>query len=1429
MIYVGKVDKNKEGVVGSGFEQVSPAVATHIKVAGKNTFVELKDIEAVYQPTTDSSKARFVRGKNGKIYAFSDNDKKIRKAGTREYANNIQDVALGGYVIAVNDEDIELENVVYASVNKSRPGKEACVCVTKDAVYDVEDKGLFSKTSFMSENQEGKGEYLRARDGSYVKKASLQIPAYKTLDLEQMTASTSTGKLVLEYVMLSNGEKISLPNDNVKFVDGRWLYNDGSDTPQVCQYVANEMEKFLIKTPDGDHTREQIVDFGKLTMKDNEVSFEGEKVAQLEVEPVKSVLDVEFSSQEAQQTIEFVPTNTDAQNNALDNNTALRYVFHNPNDESDLEQVQSNADRTFVRFIYKDRYVEYVIGNPPKSDNKALLKDENGNDKERTVIPVSSFSFEPVGKGRNAPVKFSYTPIPKMQQMGFATDIETKDIEIEDGKVTTYSIGVGNGERIEDIKWNDAGLLVEYKFRGCTITITRDEKHAGRVVEYKVKDADGKEYILSDLKGNSRFSHLYVNCKLVEKLEEVKWNDGIITQFKLGDYRFSDIVWNDDATINKCTIKHGREVHREVTIDDQYYGKLLKQLQVKITAQLEKEKMLPLLKTSLFKKEGEKVELNADYVAGKSENGVATATKPENMEHALKLEEEYEKDPYASHFVDENGVVRDVDDVDRTYDATTEFVNTNSRKILTSMLGGGGDISCSADGKLIVKRDKATQKKVDLTMQVGVVACSSIIGAPFGVMVLAVAGAVSVADRIKRASTKRLVGKLNYDESVATLQDNAEIECKKQINNLVKEYSRKIKHAKKEFSSSELPNILNQLRADFIMQYNTASAGLEMLQKGEIESKFDLAKGGKVTEESLLGLLACKKKERELRFGKDPHIDYDKNLREVQKNSLENFYLSGLSEEDKEAYRSLKKEAQKEALKNFKAGFDEDRKKEFERFEIQAQIEVMEKLGGRIGMVEAHKLKLSHLEMYLTDEQKAEYESSTDAKRKKEIMKECKKRLQDEFIKGGEKWGGVDEHIEAFKQSDEYRMERSVIKRRKMVSKKREELLKASRKVSTKSVTMTDRLTPQGENRHNKHCDAVGAYREVCIAQMFNASAEKVKSPLFTSDGMPKEFDYDFLEQMSDADKAFYVGKAVDGLGGIIVGAESLTESAKAKVEEQNKAEELKREAAQKKLEDAEKLMSGTKASVEKSKQAIENAGSGYEDKLKAWAVITTGGKATVADNCAKIKETLDNIPADAVDKESVEELSANNEGCEAAMAECIDNITQERDNARETYDEDIDKKVKTEYLARHRKDFEASKKIVPTITEQSFLDSRSDAAKKEMAVIRRKFDFTAVIEDNLIAEKWKEDYDRYKQEVEGKKGKEIDEAQIKCMFAESIKQNNGEDYKNFMSEVDTQQKFAEAVKQYFGLDAKKEQSHDVSADVETDEDVEEDEDELSL
>lgn len=49
------------------------------------------------------------------------------------------------------------------------------------------------------------------------------------------------------------------------------------------------------------------------------------------------------------------------------------------------------------------------------------------------------------------------------------------------------------------------------------------------------------------------------------------------------------------------------------------------------------------------------------------------------------------------------------------------------------------------------------------------------------------------------------------------------------------------------------------------------------------------------------------------------------------------------------------------------------------------------------------------------------------------------------------------------------------------------------------------------------------------------------------------------------------------------------------------------------------------------------------------------------------------------------------------------------------------------------------------------------------------------------------------------------------------------------MSEVDTQQKFAEAVKQHFGLDAKKEQGHDVSADVKTDEDIEEDEEELGL
>lgn len=1417
MIYVGKVDKN--GVVGNGYKQNSSAVATHVKVNGKNEFYSLGEIETVYQPTERYNGACFVRGKNGTMYPFS--TETIRRAGTRVFIDRPQEILSGGFVIGVGEEVVELESVIYGVVDKSHIGEKQTICEVKnEGLFEV-DNQMYSKTAFMSHNTAGNGEYVRATDGTYVKKVDLQIPAYKTANFPSGSEMTPlNGKFVVSSgkVILPDNTETSLPDDRVTFDGTDWYYNDdmgdgtGDGEPQKCTYVQerNVVDKFLIGG--------KIVDSSLIGVNGNKYMYDGEELAELKIHPIKVVTNA-VSYKQTPTEINFLPTNTQKQDYTLSKQDGqLIYTFHNPatSREDGLERVETDNDRTYARFIYADKVVEYVLG-----DKEPVYKPNIHEDKTREIVHVASFAFEKLGTKKSDGIKFVYNP---QLEQPFATSVK-----MDGDDITSFQLGE---EKVDEVEWEN-GQLKAYSFRGCKVVIQRGKQDYQ--TSYIVTDETGKTHRLGNLKG-SKFAHLYIDCKLAENLRDVEWTGGIITAFKLGEFEFSDIEWNDDATIDKCTLKHGDTIMREVGINHPKYGDLLRQLQVRVTTELKTQGFAPLLKTALLNKNGENASLNAEYVAGESKNGVADATKVESVNQALEQQKKYAENPYATHFVDENGTVREVEDIKSTYDAVTEFVNEDAKKMLEGMIGKS-DVSYK-NGKFEVKRGKDTQKTIDISMQVGITLISTVFLAPIGVAVMAIPAIASIGDRIKRRSIKHNVKRLNYDQLMGDMANNAEAKCKAEINKLVSETMKNIKHAKKEFSPSELPRIMDGIRADFEVKYNKIACTLEMLQKGEIESKFDLAKGGKVTAESLLGLLLCEKLHKEAVEGKFEHPDYAKCLKQTKADCLENFLLTSLSEEDKADYQSKSAKEKAEILKAFKQDVAKDKKqsKAFEQFSIKAQIEVMEKLGGRNGMHEAHKLKLDNVEMFLTDEQKAQYESA-DEKGKQEILKQRKKEIETEFTKGGAKWGNVDEQLEAFKLSDAYRMERSASKRRAMLKEKRKAIIDASTKKSVKSVEMQERLTATGENRATKMEQAVSAYREVCCAQMFTTGEIPANSPLFSGDGhTPKAFDYDFLDKMKDADKAMYVGRSLDELGSTIVASQNYTEGAQKQV--QQHSEQLKQ----------------VKVLIEKNVQAIEatretiNSANGYIDALRTWANIAVASEKAVGENCDQAEGKLNEVPqGSAVPAEEQQVLIDANEQNRAEMAKCVADITEKRDNAKIGYNQEIEQQVNDAYVEMRRKEDEQYiadnqpqlKKFAVKYQERygrqqeqdiqnAFLEMRDKKAyllykqntvatygeledevimamfwqskeretEPKCAWIRRKFDATVVIQDDLIASENAESFDAYRKQVEQKaqqSGKPCpSEEKIKCMFAEWFKTQF--DFEAFMNNPEIQQKFASKV-----------------------------------
>lgn len=1416
MMYLGKIDK--KGLVGGAYKEIAYAGSTHFKVKGETRFVEFGEVKGIYQPTDRYDGQCFVRGKDGAMYPFS--TEVIRLAGTRMFADRPEDVLNGGYVINISGEDIELEAAVYAVVAKGdvETGKQI-ICVGDKEIFEAEPQ-TYSKVAFMSHNTNGNGEYVRATDGTYIKKSTLQIPAYKKAGLTanaRIILADGGFEIVTDYVTLPNNSLVSLPDDRVVFNGTDWLFYDdqptdgsGDGEPQKCTYSVErtKVDKFLVNNT--------IVDASLVQLSGGKYTYGGEEMAELTVNPVKVVTDA-ISYKQKPSVINFLPTNTQKQAYTLSQEEGkLTYTFHNEVTvrEDGLQRVETDAERTYARFVYADRVVDYVIG-----DKEPVYKKRVHDGKAREIVRVASFEFAKTGSTKNGGMKFEFNP----QEQNNVAEIQQDNV----GNITSFRLGE---EKVGEVEWKD-GLLKAYTFRGCRVVIERGKRENQN--SYIVTDEKGVQHRLGGLKG-TKFAYLYIECNLVENLRDVKWIGGVISSFKLGEYEFSDIEWSEQTTITKCTIKHGNTTKTEVDVNDPQYGAFLKQMQLRITTQLRVQGFEPLLRTALLNQNAQGTSLNAEYVAGKSENGVAQAAQLETVKQALSAQKEFEKDPYATHIVDESGAVREVEDVQTTYDGVTDFVNEDTKKILEKLIGQN-EVNYKK-GDIGVKRSSGTQKTIDFSMQTGAMLCSTLILAPLGVLALAYAGMASAADRIKRSSEKHNIKRLNYDQVVGKLQENAVDKCKADINKLVRETNKAINHAKKEFSSSELPRILDRLKADFVAKYNEIAGTLEMLQKSSIESKFDLTKGGKITAENLLGMLASDKKRQEAVLGKFTHPDYEKCLKSAKNDSLENFLLSSLSEDDKADYKS-KSAAEKAAiLKAFKQDVakDEAKSKELEKFSIKAQIEVMEKLGGRRGMIEAQKLRLDNLGMFLTDEQKAKYEAA-DKKGKKEILKTCKAELERKFTANGAKWGNVDEQLEAYKLSEEYRMAVSASKRKALLKQKRKEIISKSEKLSTNSVEVPERLTASGKNQADELSKAVAAYREACCAQMFTTGEIAVNSPLFSGNGhTPKAFDYNFLEGMTEADKALYVGKSIEEFGSTIV----VEHTSMDKVEQHTAKCEME-------IDKAKTLINASTQAIETTRDTINSANT-YIESLQTWAHVSINSKEVIDRNCEQAERALnqvqDNVAISSEEQQVLLEINAQNR---VEIEKCVEDATEKRDNARQDYVEEVEQKVNEvyiaskqqedkQYLAAHQKQFanfiktfkmeanrEAEEKFLEvrdrmmfieyksnvqktpegagkddkTIMEM-FWESREREAEQKCAWLRRKFDVTLSIQDNLIANENADTFDNYRKQVEEnaqRAGKQCpSEEQIKCMFAEWFKAQG--DFDAFINDPAMQAKLAQMV-----------------------------------
>lgn len=1418
MIYTGSI--SKDGVKGVGYIEDSSVVAKFVKQKGKNQFVEIAKLNAIYErlDSTDVTNDNvFVRGKNGVMYPFMPH--RIFNSSEQNIGGPAE-IYSGLHTIKDGANTIELEGALYRQVGKAQllNGKTH-FCENNGEFFEME-QSLYSQTAFMSLNSSGKGAYVRANDGSYVEKSRLEIPAYKKVNLPQDEfLDIRNGVCYIRTnrrVILPSGEEIKLPNENVSFNGEKWLYFQPGQQPVECQFKADEkiVEKFLYNNMvvDGSRVSVFVDEAGETASYTVRIGNKNQTVGQINAELTSQIVSGSTSKVES---FEFKGSslNQYKQTKVVDNGRVqpIIYTFPKP-EENGITRVEVNKEGTRARFFYEDKIIDYVISESKKEDVASVL-----NGKPLTTKYVKSFNFEDLrdiaekerqAKGnlsspesqkakreaKKLGVRFDYVPFENNQT------VVASQVVLKDNKISSFYFG---DEPVTDIVWvNDK--IVSYKFRGYDIEF-KDElctvKKDGIIVAENVT------------LNKSKYSFLAIEYKLLDKIENVKWaQDGTIFSFKLGEYSFSNISWNEGATIEKCDIKIKGKTVKNVTTEDLFYGSLLRQLQFRITAQLTEQKFMPLLRTALFKREGESAKLNADVVAGKKENGIAEATELTSMEQALKLQKNFSESPYSTHYEDENGEIHKIENVTNTYDAKTEFVNEQVAKTLKKLLGT--DEISYKKGKITIKRSKDTQKFIDDSMYVAAVGASSIIGIPIAVPMLVIAGIASVADKIKRGSTKHFIKNLRYDDLITMIQQDAQTECKTKINELVQRTSKAIDRVKTEYSSAELPEKLLKMQADFLAEYNAIASTLEMLQTGEIQSKFDLGKGGKIEVENLLAFLFTEKKQEELKYGKAQHPDFEAKMQELEKSMLEKYFLEQVEDAKKEEYNQANKQRKLELLKIFKQELDAEEKKEFKHFERTKKIELLEKLGGARGYREAHKIRMANLEEFYLNSCSAEKRidfNAMDKKGKKAVLKDYKKRLEGDFAKGKAKWGSIDEKVEAFKNTDEYRLEVSSEKRKKMLDNYRESMIKELNAGSTSTIGLEYRFEDES-SKATRDGLAVSIYREMCLG-MFNPTVVKTGNPLFEKDGKtPKAFDYTLVDKLDNQDKIDYDPKAVHGLGSTIIGGEDKKPEIRKTVDKVKEKISTTKDQIEQYVLNVQRANNMIDTVLGNSVKEGQTYTPNYMDILRAWATMEDR-KQDFEDASISIQTGLkeDGISGKGVVEEFANASKASN--AQAMLEDKKQELDKELKKIEAEYDEQKEISLREGFIKRYTtefKQFSASKQKENNGSKIEEEDLKTEFIKKEVAkyeVERRRVDFRARLKDEVFISLNRDSFARYveevKKEAQKKNGYIPTEDVIRCMFVEYSKVLAPEVYEGTINSAEYKSQLSKKLVEYFNEQAK--------------------------
>ncbi len=1222
-------------------------------------------------------------------------------------------------------------------VHYSRLGKnpsEEFVCVRGDAEFAI-SPDFYTQIAFMRKSDNGK--FLKCNDGVYVHKEELQIPAYKRVNQDKYSTFMLNNPVhdgdfyVQQHVarLRSSGKEIVLTeamrNDSSVFVEenGRLFYL-GNGNKEECDIYSDEDSRLYVK-----HVMigDKIVETSKLSFtEDGKISVNAkgfdignyEKTLALQ-NPFIDIENADYEDVKYEKTeniLTFPPRYV--KNSSIKNK---RYSWRE-NSPGPNGLLSVNKEDNYLYCNYADGSVVYYFNCGYKLSPTQLANIRKIPNVK--IFRTKSIDFSVTSSGN---VEYKFNAVKEVDKKNLN---KAEDLLYNGEEVKYYPSGDKKINKIEWHELNGRHQISTYEMNGVKFSdiVWKDGEIATCKVEYKNEAGEIVEEEIEDLK-NSIFKNLAIKCNELTTLENVKINKDATVSFKLGNYTFKDAVINEDGTIGKCDLKIGEGDFVEVDLATE---PRFEQLRLSINTILVGQEIIPLIQSLLYEKKDGKYTLLADVVqtqpllteaefgalsveekakyCGMSKEqyenltedeklqafqaGVASAKPIESIQQAIEEQEKFKNEPYKTIVIDNQDDKKShiITDFNTSYERGADFEFDGS--VLEDIVGK--DKIEIKKGECVIDSKKDDELRDGLT-SIAFGLCNNPLSIIFGISMLFIVLAVAVAGPIKRNIKKAKIEKQDVKKYTQDMQRKALGKCNEKINELVAKCERELAFYKKKYSQQEYEKKSAELMSKLRFECNKEIGRLQILGKGSIKCPFDASKKTKLTTENTLGYLEYLRIKKQLQYGKEDDITFVAKMKEFNKTKF----------------------ATREA-------------KLFE------QVRLMQELGGAKTQIEAYKLQTKNIKKFLEEENRQRAERGEAGI----SLEDYRKQIDRKFNEGRNVWGGIEDKLEAFKNSVEYQREDRK-NRKKLLESKRESLEKELISVKVEQVKIDRLVDEKGNPVVEKATQSLTSYVEYAIHK------------LSTGDTKIAKCDENFVDTLTDEQKEMYAPTT------------SLTE---------NTAREVKRTEMRELAFDRREVANALESNARKQQNIERAVGElsndtklsvrykDYETSYKMMVALELKEEQFIKD-CKTMEDIINSTPNPELSEQSIVEAIKKLEETKVSFAKQKRIALNAKKSFEKNYGEQVKNSALEEFATTHKTDYLTYRRYVEGLSSRE--------AKLDETSIRIGF-------YHDMCKKHAEKTDSYELELETYKVKHHVEDNI---VAEVLCEENREEFEKFIAE----------------------------------------------